>query len=178
MTSENVTMTPVGPERIGECRVLRDIVGQPGIETVEGRLVPLMGGNGIRSHVIVMHPGQYCFPHPHPTESLIYTISGSWVFATTEDGEEVRTVIGAGDLFHFQPDVPTGFEVPFDEPAVILILKGEPGTYEEMRDAMASTQVSLAADAADGEVFQLDGLPEDHAARRFAAEVAGRAIDE
>lgn len=162
---------PEGMEQLGECRVLRNVAEQPGVETLEGRLVPLMGGIDIRSHLIVMHPGQWCYPHPHPTESLIYTISGRWVFCTTEDGEEVRTVIEAGDLFHFVPDVPTGFETPFDEPAVILILKGEPGTYAEMQQAMVGARDHLQEEADNGEVFALAELPEDHPARVFAASV-------
>lgn len=105
MSTDRAPLEPVGLEAIGECRVLRQITAQPGVESVEGRLVPLMGGDDIRSHMIVMHPGQWCYPHPHDTESLIYTVSGRWVFCTTEEGEEVRTVIEAGDLFHFVADV-------------------------------------------------------------------------
>ena len=165
------TLAPKDLVEVGQCRVLRDVADQPGVETVEGRLVPLMAGDGIRSHVIVMHPGQYCWPHPHDTESLIYTISGRWVFCTTEDGteggEEVRVEIGAGDLFHFVAGVPTGFETPFDETAVILILKGSGGSYESMVEGMEGARESLEAMAADGEVFRLDELPEDHPARTF-----------
>lgn len=175
MTTD-AALAPEGLEQIGRCRVLRDAAGQPGIETVEGRLVPLMAGDGIRSHIIVMHPGQYCWPHPHDTESLIYTITGRWVFCTTddgtEDGAEVRAVIGEGDLFHFVAGVPTGFETPFDETAVILILKGSGGSYEEMVVGMEGARQSLARHAADGEVFRLDALPEDHPARTFASDRA------
>ena len=170
--SEN--LTPVGLEPIGECEVLRDITAQPGVMTVEGTLVPLLSGSQIRSHVIVMHPGQYCAAHPHDTESIIYTTSGSWVFCTTENGEEVRTVINAGDLFRFPGGVPTGFETPFEDPATILILKSGTESYDEMVAALGSTKASLDEQHAEGEPFFYHELPEDHAARVFAREVTGR----
>ena len=165
---------PVGLETIGECTVLRDVTAQPGVDTVEGTLIPLLPGSEIRSHMIVMHPGQYCDAHPHDTESIIYTISGRWVFATTEDGEQVRTVINAGDLFHFPGGVPTGFETPFDEPAVILILKGGSSTYEEMTEGMIGARDSLADQAESGVPFAYSELDEDHPARVFARDVSGR----
>lgn len=177
MTTDSGTndqISPVGLEPIGECRVLRNVNAQPGIETVEGALVPLLSGSKIRSHMIVMHPGQYCFAHPHDTESIIYTISGRWVFCTTEDGEEVRTVINANDLFHFPGGVPTGFETPFEEPAVILILKEGSEPYDEMISGMVWAKNELEKEAAGGEPFYYRELPEDHPARVFGTEVSGQ----
>ncbi len=173
MTTDQAPLAGPTIDRIGECRVLRDVSAQPGIDTVEGRMVPLMAGSGIRTHVIEMFAGQYCHPHPHPTESLIYTISGRWVFCTTENDQEVRTVINAGDLFHFVADVPTGFEVPFDETAVILILKGEAVSYEDMWAGISKARDSMAKDAEGGEPFTYDKLEPNHAARVFGAEVSG-----
>lgn len=167
-------LSPVGLEPIGACRVLRDVTVQPGIDTVEGTLVPLLSGGGVRTHMIVMHPGQYCEAHPHDSESIIYTISGRWVFATTENGEEVRTVIHAGDLFHFPGGVPTGFETPFEEPAVILILKSGPASYDEMAEAMVSARDHLTEEAARGVPFSYPELDPSHPARVYAREVAGR----
>ena len=43
-TTTALPTEPEGLERIGECRVLRNVAEQPGVETLEGRLVPLMGG--------------------------------------------------------------------------------------------------------------------------------------
>lgn len=173
MTTDGATVDGPVIDRVGECRVLRDVRTPPGIDTVEGRMVPLMSGVGIRSHIIEMAPGQYCHPHPHPTESLIYTLSGRWVFCTTEDDEEARIVINAGDMFHFMPDVPTGFEVPFDEPAVILIFKGDPGTYEEVWAGISAAAASMAEDAAKGEPFTYAELEPDHPARTFGKELTG-----
>lgn len=169
-----IELRPSGLERIGECEVLRDVLAQPGVETVEGRLVPLLSGEAIRSHIIVMHPGQYCYAHPHDTESIIYTISGSWVFTTTENDEEVRTVIRAGDLFHFPGGVPTGFETPFEDPAVILILKSGTSSYEAMVEGMVEARDHLAEQSANGEPFFYRELPDSHPARIYAREVAHR----
>ena len=167
-------LAPVDLEPIGACTVLRDITAQPGVDTVEGTLVPLLTGESIRSHIIVMHPGQYCDAHPHDSESIIYTISGRWVFATTEEGEQVRTVINQGDLFHFPAGVPTGFETPFDEAAVILILKGGGSSYAAMLAGMVEARDTLAAEAASGIPFSYRELPVEHSARVFAIKVAGR----
>ena len=172
--TEEIALAPVDLEPIGDCRVLRNIVDQPGVETVEGRLVPLLAGDEIKSHIIVMHAGQYAAAHPHPTESIIYTISGRWVFCTTEEGEEKRTVINAGDLFHFPGEVPTGFETPFEEPAVILILKGGTYTYDTMIDGMKEAKQILEDQAAEGEPFFYRELDVNHPARVYAREVAGR----
>ena len=174
MTSDSDQISPVGLEPIGECRVLRDVSAQPGIWTVEGTLVPLLSGARIRSHTIVMHPGQYCYAHPHDTESIIYTISGRWVFCTTENGAEVRTVINAGDLFHFPGGVPTGFETPFDEPAVILILKEGGDSYDEMVEGMIWARDELDKESAAGQPFFYRELSDDHPARIYAREVTGR----
>ena len=164
-----------GHETRGQTEILRNVADQPGLETVEGRLVPLLSGERIKSHIIVMHPGQYASAHAHPTESIIYTISGRWVSATTtEDGGEVRTVISEGDLFRFGDNVPTGYETPFDEPAVILILKGGSATREEMEAGMRSAKATLDSEAAEGEPFFYVELDADHPAVLFAREVTGR----
>jgi quercetin dioxygenase-like cupin family protein len=166
-------LAPVGLEHIGECRVLRDVDAQPGVATVEGTIVPLLSGKHIRSHQIVMHPGQYCYAHPHDTESIIYTTSGRWVFCTIVDGEEQRTVINQGDLFHFPGGVPTGFETPFPEGATILILKQGSETYDEMAAGLMGTKQKLDDDHAGGEPFYFRELDEGHPAREYARRVTG-----
>ena len=173
MTETAPSLTPNNLEPIGKCRVLRDVKAQPGIKTVEGTLVPLLTGQKIRSHIIVMHAGQYCEAHAHETESIIYTISGRWVFCTVENGKEVRTVIGPNDLFHFPGGVPTGFETPFGEDATILIVKSGSEPYEEMVEGMAEVKSLLDREAAAGTPFYYTDLPYDHPARAFAREVAG-----
>lgn len=166
-------LAPVGLEKVGECSVLRSISAQPGVSTIEGDLVPLLSGQHMRSHAIVMHPGQYCDAHPHETESIIFTVSGSWVFCTIEDGEQVRVVINAGDIFHFPGGVPTGFETPFDEPAVIFIVKSGNESYDELVTGMEGARDSLLKDSAAGTPFSYRELPTDHPARVYARQVAG-----
>lgn len=164
---------PVNLEPIGECRVLHDVHAQPGVATIEGTIMPLLTGQKIRSHMIVMHAGQYCYAHPHETESIIYTISGRWVFCTHEAGEEVRTVIGPNDLFHFPGGVPTGFETPFGEDASILIVKSGNETYEEMTAGLQNMKSTLDEDRASGTPYYYSELPVDHPARVYAREVTG-----
>lgn len=166
-------ISPIDLEPIGECRVLRNVSAQPGIATVEGTIVPLLSGEKIRSHTIVMHPGQYCYAHPHETESIIYTVAGRWVFCTTENDEEVRTVINQNDLFHFPGGVPTGFETPFAEGATILIIKSGDETYDEMVAALVATRTELASQSAGGEPFYYRELAEDHPARVYGRDVSG-----
>ena len=173
MTEPAPALTPSNLEPIGDCRVLRDVHAQPGIATVEGTMMPLLSGEKLRSHMIVMHAGQYCEAHPHETESIIYTISGRWVFCTTEDGKEVRTVIEPNDLFHFPGGVPTGFETPFGEDASILIVKSGTESYDEMVAGISRARAELAKEAAAGVPFYYKDLPSDHPARVYAREVAG-----
>lgn len=176
MTTETAIeeIQPLNLERIGECEVLRDVVSQPGIYTVEGTMAPLLTGEALRSHMIVMHPGQYCDAHPHPTESIIYTVSGRWVFCTEENGEQARTVINPGDLFRFVGGVPTGFETPFEEDAIILIVKSGNPSYEEMKQGIIDARDHMAEDAAKGTPFFYKDLPEGHPAREYAIQVTGK----
>jgi quercetin dioxygenase-like cupin family protein len=161
-------------EPIGASRVLRDVRNQPGVDSVEGRLVPLLSGAGIRAQLIDMPGGLYVHAHPHPTESLILTISGRWVFS---DGVD-RKIVETGDLLHFPPDEPTGFEVPFDEPAVIYITKGDGGKdHEALMADLRKAADSMAQEAHDGEVFSLAELPHAHPARVFARQIGFRGAD-
>ena len=173
MTSETSALSPVNLEPVGDCRVLHDVHAQPGIKTVEGTMIPLLTGAEMRSHMIVMHAGQYCDAHPHDTESIIYTISGRWVFCTTENGEQVRTVIGPNDLFHFPGGVPTGFETPFGEDASILIVKSSNELYDEMVAGIQGARDHMERDAAAGTPFYYRELPYEHPARVYARQVAG-----
>lgn len=101
--------------------IVADVQDQPGIDTLEGRIGMLLQGEEVQSHFIDMHPGLYLDEHAHETESIIMTLSGEWVLCSR--GE--RAHMTAGDIFWFGPGVPTGYEVPFDERAFILIFKGQ-----------------------------------------------------
>jgi hypothetical protein len=113
-----------------------------------------------------MPSGMYTDEHAHPTESLIYTVRGRWVLCSRGQ----RFLMNPGSLFWFGDDVPTGYEVPFDEPAFILIFKpGERPSPDEMVEYLKGMAATCAADHDGGAPYWLSELPEDHPARAFAA---------
>ncbi|WP_445349083.1 alpha/beta fold hydrolase [Desulforudis sp. DRI-14] len=149
-------------------RVVGDVTDarqNPGVTTLEGRIGPLLKGEGCQAHYIEMPPGLYCAEHPHATESLIYTVRGRWVLASGG----VRKLMRPGSLFWFGAGVPTGYEVPFDEPAFILIFKGQ--RSEESDEAFFEYLRRLAGrleeERAGGQPFTFDELPPEHPARIF-----------
>ena len=98
-----------------------------GVATLEGRIGPLILGEGSQAHFIDMQSGLFVAEHPHSTESLIYTVRGQWVLCSAGR----RQLMKAGSLFRFAAGTPTGYEVPFDDPALILIFKGDRITKDE-----------------------------------------------
>ena len=137
----------------------------PGIETLEGRIGPLMKGDGSQAHYIEMQPGLYCEQHPHSTESIIFTVKGRWVLCSGKR----RHLMKPGTLFWFKKDTPTGYEVPFDDPAYILIFKGgrEDTTDEEFFEYLRGLERKLRKQQDEGEPFSFEALPEDHPAKIF-----------
>lgn len=152
-------------------QVIDDIYAQPGIETLEGRIGPLIYGVASKSHYIALPPGGYCDEHPHPTESIIYTVSGQWVLCSQGRRFHMR----ARNLFWFGPNVKTGYEVPFAEPAYILIFKGErdEGGAERMIEYLKGMGKRLEAANRNGTPFSFKELSEDHPACVYAAGLQG-----
>jgi quercetin dioxygenase-like cupin family protein len=150
-------------------QIIDDITTQFGVHTLEGRIGPLLRGVGSRAQYIEMPPGMYLYEHPHPTEAIIYTVRGRWVSCT--DGK--RHVMNPGSLFWFGPDIAAGYEVPFDEPAFILIFKGERGIEPAAFVDYLENKLkpSLVQEQLDGASFLVAGLPPDHPARKFADEL-------
>lgn len=139
-----------------------------GVDTLEGRIGPLLKGDNCSAHYIEMPPGMYCAEHPHATESLIYTVRGRWVLAS--GGR--RHLMQPGSLFWFKAGVPTGYEVPFDEPAFILIFKGHRGESDEVFIAyLQDLAARLKVEQNKGQPFRLEQLPPEHPARVFARQV-------
>ena len=148
-------------------RIIDKISQQPGIDTLEGRVGPLLQGVNSQAHYIEMPPDLYVEEHPHSSESIIYTVQGRWVLCSRGQ----RHVMEAGSLFWFGPNIPTGYEMPFVDPAYILIFKGTRlGTTEEFVDYLYNTlRPKFIKQQADGEAcFRLTQLPADHPARLFA----------
>jgi len=141
-----------------------------GVDTLEGRIGPLLLGEGCQAHFIDMPAGMFTEEHPHGSESIIYTVRGEWVLCS----QGRRQLMKPGSLFRFGAFISTGYEVPFDEPACILIFKGERTTKEE-KDFIAylksmATRLHGRRQKAQ-EIFLLKDLPDDHPARKFAREV-------
>jgi quercetin dioxygenase-like cupin family protein len=152
-----------------EVHIIDDVINHFGIDTLEGRVGPLLFGNEIRTHYIDMPSHSYVDEHPHDVESLTYTVRGRWVMCANGN----RHLMGPGSLYWFGPNIPTGYEVPFDEPAYLLVFRSRgDSTPEEMiefaRDILKPKFVQMQA---EGESFMLKDLPANHPALAFAHEV-------
>jgi len=148
-----------------------DAVRNPGVETLEGRIGPLMHAEGGQCHYIDMPAGLYVDEHPHASESLIYTVRGQWVLCS----RGVRRLMKPGSLYWFQAGAPTGYEVPFDEDAFILIFKTSASRNCDA-DAdfwryLLGKQHEWPHQQEHGRHFRLAELPPEHPARRFAREL-------
>ena len=136
--------------------------------THEGNFGPLLFGESIRSFYIRLEPGMFLAEHPHPTESLVFTVSGRWVLCS----EGKRQVMEAGSTFHFGSNAPTGWEAPFPEGAFLYIVKQfEEGLdYESYTSDIRSLAEQLDQEMSEGSVFYYHQLPPDHEAIQFARE--------
>lgn len=177
--SELDAKTENTPERLQLApglEILEDITDRArtaGVETLEGRIGPLLLAEGCQAHFIEMPPGMYTEEHPHGSESIIYTVRGQWVLCS----QGRRHVMKRGSLFRFGAHISTGYEVPFDEPAYLLIFKGErsTGREEEFVQYLRGMAAQLEGQRAKGqEAFRLDDLPADHPARQFQRSVVDR----
>lgn len=140
-----------------------------GVDTLEGRIGPLILGEGSQAHFIDMPGGMYVEEQPHTSESIIYTVRGQWVLAS--NGR--RQLMKPGSLFRFAANTPTGYEVPFRDSAFILIFKGDRLTKAES-DFIQYLQTMAERrqrEHEQGSPCFLQELPADHAARKFAREV-------
>ena len=165
VTPERSHLAP-GIEIVGD---VGDATKTAGVATLEGRIGPLILGEGSQAHFIDMQGGMFVAEHPHSSESLIYTVRGQWVLCSAGR----RQLMKPGTLFRFAAGTPTGYEVPFEEAALILIFKGERITKDEREfiDYLAAMAERLAKEHKAGTPFLLRELPDDHPARVFARQV-------
>lgn len=171
--TDNGTVGPSVEQLTDGVEIVRELEEQPGVNTLEGRIGMLLQGESVQSHFIDMPPGLYLDEHAHETESIIVTLRGSWVLCAR--GE--RTRMDAGDIFWFGPGVPTGYEVPFDERAFILIFKGQKtdGGPEEFVSYLEEVDERLATEREEeGRAFTFDELDDDHPAVAFAESLGVR----
>jgi quercetin dioxygenase-like cupin family protein len=140
-----------------------------GVKTLEGEIGPLLLGHGCQAHFIDMPAGMYCEEHPHSNESIIYTVRGQWVLCS----KGRRHLMKPGTLFHFAPNTPTGYEVPFADDAFILIFKGQRLTKkeEDFINYLKGLATRLEREHEAGVPYLLSDLPEDHPANQFAKQV-------
>lgn len=136
--------------------------------THEGYFGPLLFGEEIRAFYIRLEPGMFLAEHPHPTESLVYTMSGRWVLCS----EGKRQVMEAGSVFHFGSNAPTGWEAPFPEGAFLFIVKRmeEGENYEAYTQDIRNLAQELDDEKKSGSVFYYNELESDHPAILFARE--------
>ncbi len=149
--------------------LIDDVLAHPGVDTLEGRVGPLIFGNGCRAHYIDMPAHSYVGEHGHDDEALTYTVRGRWVLCA--NGQ--RRLMGPGSLYWFAPGVPTGYEVPFDEPAYLLVFRGVVNqTPAEMLSSIEEwLKPKFVEMQAQGTAFMLADLPAGHPALLYAHEV-------
>ena len=151
--------------KMAQLTILDSIDHAPGVDTLEGKIGPLLSGFKGSAHYIVMPPDMYCALHKHPTESIIYTAKGRWVLCS--EGE--RRLMEEGSIFFMPPDVETGYEVPFNNSATILIIKFKgPNDPEKFLSYLNNLKRKLEAKNNTGEPFHFSSLPPDHPAKIFA----------
>lgn len=148
---------------------IADALETVGVLTHEGRFGPLLFAEDTRAYFIELKPGMFLSEHPHPTESMVYTVSGKWVLCS----EGKRQVMETGSLFHFGSNMPTGWEAPFAEGAFLLVMKSkeEGEGYEPYMKGLNDLVAMLDEERAGGAHFYFNELNPDHEAIKFAREV-------
>jgi len=170
-----VIATPVSPEYVQLATNveiipnINDAVKSVGVLTHEGIFGPLLFAEDIRSFFIELKPGMFLSEHPHPTESIVYTVSGKWVLCS----EGKRQVMETGSVFHFGSNMPTGWEAPFADGALLFVVKSkeEGESYEPYMKGLNEMKVTLDQERANGNPFYLKELKPDHPAILFARSV-------
>lgn len=167
-----VPATPYAPEYLQLARNVEvipnilDTTKLAGVLTHEGVFGPYLFAENIRAFYIQLKPGMFLTEHPHPTESIVYTVSGKWVLCS----EGKRQVMETGSLFHFGSNMPTGWEAPFAEGAFLLVLKAkEKGeAFEPYIKGLIEMKGTLDEERKNGTAFYFNELKPDHPAILFA----------
>jgi pimeloyl-ACP methyl ester carboxylesterase/quercetin dioxygenase-like cupin family protein len=148
---------------------ISDLGKNPGVDTLEGRVGPLMNGAHGQARFFVLPAGLYLAEHPHASESIIYTVSGNYVLCS--GGR--RQLMKPGSLFWFKAHAPTGWEVPFDQPAHILIFKAPRSDWSDARfwEYLYKLAEHCRQENAKGVPFRFHELPANHPARAFARRI-------
>lgn len=176
LPKKTVPATSISPEYVQlatNVEVIPDIekaVASPAaLLTHEGLFGPLLFAEQNRAFFIELKPGMFLGEHPHPTGSIIYTVRGKWVLAS----EGKRQVMEAGSLFRFGDQMPTGWEAPFGEGALLLVVKGKAPNdgYETFNQGIRSMQAAVDKERKEGTAFYYNALAPNHPAIAFARSV-------
>ncbi len=170
-----VAATPVSPAFIQLAKNvevipnIEDALTSVGVLTHEGVFGPLLYAEQTRAFFIELKPGMFLGEHPHPTGSIVYTVRGRWVLAS----EGKRQVMEAGSLFRFGDRMPTGWEAPFPEGALLLVVKTkQPGeVYGPYMAGLVKMKATLEAERLGGTPFYYNALKPGHPAIVFARSV-------
>jgi hypothetical protein len=137
--------------------------------THEGLFGPLLFAEQNRSFFIELKPGMFLGEHPHDSGSIVFTFRGKWVLAS----EGKRQVMEAGSLFRFGDGMPTGWEAPFAEGALLLVVKPKQNTdsYETFNKGIKSMKATVEKERKEGSPFYFNELKPDHPAIIFARSV-------
>jgi quercetin dioxygenase-like cupin family protein len=148
---------------------IEDAVKSSGILTHEGLFGPLLFAEETRAFFIELQPGMFLAEHPHDIGSIIYTVRGKWVLAS----EGKRQVMQPGTLFRFGDKMPTGWEAPFNEPALLLVVKpkGPTTSYDTFNRGIKAMQSSVDKDRKNGSPFYYSELKPDDPAIAYARSV-------
>ena len=175
LEKKTVPATAVSPEYIQLAKNVEIIpniekaLKSSGVSTHEGIFGPLLFAEQTRSFLIELQPGMFLAEHPHDTGSIIYTVRGKWVLAS----EGKRHVMEAGTLFRFGDKMPTGWEAPFPEGALLLVVKtkkqGE--NYASFSTGINKMKATVEKEKAEGTAFYYNVLKPDHPAIVFARSV-------
>jgi quercetin dioxygenase-like cupin family protein len=146
-----------------------DAVSSVGVLTHEGIFGPLLFAESSRAFFIELKPGMFLSEHPHPTESIVYTVSGKWVLCS----EGKRQVMETGSLFHFGSNMPTGWEAPFAEGAFLLVvkIKENGAAFEPYMQGLKDMAIMLDNERKGGMQFYFNELDAEHEAIIFAKSV-------
>lgn len=175
LEKKTVAATAVSPEYVQLAKNveiipnIEDAVKTVGVLTHEGLFGPLLFAEQTRSFFIELKPGMFLSEHPHPTGSIVYTVRGKWVLAS----EGKRQVMGTGSLFRFGDKMPTGWEAPFAEGALLLIVKTKQkgDGYESFVKGIKKMKETVDKERANGGTFYYNELKPDHPAIIFARSV-------
>lgn len=149
---------------------IEDAVKSPAaVLTHEGLFGALLFAEATRAFFIELKPGMFLEEHPHDIGSIVYTVRGKWVLAS----EGKRQVMETGSLFRFGDKMPTGWEAPFAEGALLLIVKPKMETvsYGVFNKGIKSMQATVDKERKGGEAFYFNELKPDHPAIAFARSV-------